>query len=38
MIQSKFLVVLMSVLLLCGSMGAQDVSIDKRMKEADPKI
>ena len=36
MIQSKFLVVLMSVLLLCGSMGAQDVSIDKRMKEADP--
>ena len=37
MIQSKFLVVLMSVLLLCGSMGAQDVSIDKRMKEADPK-
>lgn len=38
MIQSKFLVVLMSVLLLCGSMRAQDVSIDKRMKEADPKI
>ena len=37
MIQSKFLVVLMSVLLLCGSMRAQDVSIDKRMKEADPK-
>ena len=37
MIQSKFLVVLMSVLLLCGSMSAQDVSIDKRMKEADPK-
>ena len=35
--QNKFLFIAVSVLLMCASAGAQNASLKKRMKEADPK-